>query len=75
MTKYVLNEVPFKTVYLHGMADNRAKNVQVAGNGIDPIVMIENTAASLRLSMIIGTTPGNDFRLYEEKSRVPKFCK
>ena len=38
------------------------------GNGIDPIVMIEKYGAdALRLSMIIGTTPGNDFRLYEEK--------
>jgi len=38
------------------------------GNGIDPLAMIDKYGAdALRLSMIIGTTPGNDFRLYEEK--------
>ncbi|MEK7496783.1 MAG: valine--tRNA ligase [Patescibacteria group bacterium] len=70
MTKYVLNEVPFKTVYLHGMVrDKQGKKMSKSlGNGIDPIVMIEKYGAdALRLSMIIGTTPGNDFRLYEEK--------
>ena len=35
---------------------------------IDPLDMIEKYGAdALRLSMVIGATPGNDVRLYEEK--------
>ncbi|MFA7286653.1 MAG: valine--tRNA ligase [Patescibacteria group bacterium] len=70
MTTYALNEVPFKTVYLHGLVKDREgrKMSKSLGNGIDPIAMIEKYGAdSLRLSMVVGTTPGNDFRLFEEK--------
>jgi valyl-tRNA synthetase len=70
MTSYVLKQVPFKTVYLHGLVrDKQGKKMSKSlGNGIDPLEMIAKYGAdALRLSMIIGTTPGNDFRLYEEK--------
>ncbi len=70
MTSYVLCQVPFKTVYLHGLVrDKQGKKMSKSlGNGIDPLAMIDKYGAdSLRLSMILGCTPGNDFRLYEEK--------
>jgi len=70
MTSYILRDVPFRTVYLHGLVRDKQgrKMSKSLGNGIDPIEMIGKYGAdSLRLSMIIGTTPGNDFRLYEEK--------
>jgi valyl-tRNA synthetase len=70
MTSYVLKQVPFKTVYLHGLVRDKEgrKMSKSLGNGIDPLLMIEKYGAdALRLAMIIGTTPGNDFRLYEEK--------
>ena len=70
MTKYLLRDVPFKTVYLHGLVRDKQgrKMSKSLGNGIDPLAMIDKYGAdALRLSMIIGTTPGNDFRLYEEK--------
>ncbi len=70
MTSYVLKQVPFRTVYLHGLVRDKQgrKMSKSLGNGIDPLEMIEKYGAdALRLSMIIGTTPGNDFRLYEEK--------
>jgi valyl-tRNA synthetase len=70
MTKYILRQVPFRTVYLHGLVrDKQGKKMSKSlGNGIDPVEMIEKYGAdALRLSMVIGNTPGNDFRLYEEK--------
>lgn len=70
MTSYVLKQVPFRTVYLHGLVRDKQgrKMSKSLGNGIDPLEMIQKYGAdALRLSMIIGTTPGNDFRLYEEK--------
>ncbi|MBI5466404.1 MAG: class I tRNA ligase family protein [Candidatus Kerfeldbacteria bacterium] len=70
MTSYVLKQVPFRTVYLHGMVRDKQgrKMSKSLGNGIDPVAMIDKYGAdALRLAMIIGTTPGNDFSLYEEK--------
>lgn len=70
MSGYVLRQVPFRTVYLHGLVRDKQgrKMSKSLGNGIDPIEMINKFGAdALRLSMIIGVTPGNDFRLYEEK--------
>ncbi len=70
MTEYLLSEKPFSLVYLHGMVrDKDGKKLSKSlGNGIDPIKMIDKFGAdALRLSTIIGTAPGNDFRVYEEK--------
>ncbi|MDF1498670.1 MAG: valine--tRNA ligase [Patescibacteria group bacterium] len=70
MTTYTLGEVPFENVYLHGMVRDKQgrKMSKSLGNGIDPIEMIEKYGTdALRLSMIIGSSPGNDLRLFEEK--------
>jgi len=70
MTTYTLGEVPFKKVYLHGLVRDKdgRKMSKSLGNGIDPLDMIEKYGAdATRLSLVIGTTPGNDSRLYEEK--------
>jgi valyl-tRNA synthetase len=71
MTTYALDEIPFKHVFLHGMI--RDKNGDKMSKSkpetcIDPLDMIAKYGAdALRLSFIIGSTPGNDLRLYEEK--------
>jgi valyl-tRNA synthetase len=70
MTTYALDDIPFQKVYLHGLVRARdgKKMSKSLGNGIDPIEMIEKYGTdALRMSMVVGTTPGNDVRLYEEK--------
>jgi valyl-tRNA synthetase len=70
MTTYVLDEKPFDTVYLHGLVRDKQgrKMSKSLGNGIDPLEMIKDYGAdALRLSMVIGSTPGNDVKLYDEK--------
>ncbi len=70
MSVYFLGEVPFHTVYLHGLvrAEDGSKMSKSKGNVIDPLDMIEKYGAdATRLSLLIGTTPGNDTRLSEEK--------
>ncbi|PKL72757.1 valine--tRNA ligase [Candidatus Kuenenbacteria bacterium HGW-Kuenenbacteria-1] len=70
MSLFAIQEIPFENVYLHGMIldKNGKKMSKSKGNGIDPIDMIEKFGAdAVRLSMLIGNTPGNDARLSEEK--------
>jgi valyl-tRNA synthetase len=70
MTEYVMETKPFDQVYLHGLIrDEHGKKMsKSAGNGIDPIPMIEKFGTdAVRLSLIIGATPGNDLSLSETK--------
>ncbi len=70
MSAYAIDDIPFEKVYLHGLIKDKdgRKMSKSLDNGIDPIEMIEKFGAdALRLSMLIGTTAGNDFKLYEEK--------
>ncbi len=64
-------QVPFETVYLHGLIrtrDGRKMSKSDPDTMIDPLDMISKYGAdALRLSMIVGQSPGNDSRLYEEK--------
>ncbi|MFW5885329.1 MAG: class I tRNA ligase family protein, partial [Patescibacteria group bacterium] len=70
MSLFALQEIPFKKVYLHGMVlDKHGKKMSKSkGNGIDPVEMIDKYGAdAVRLSLLIGGTPGNDMRMSEEK--------
>ncbi|MFH1900112.1 MAG: valine--tRNA ligase, partial [Patescibacteria group bacterium] len=70
MSLFAVQEIPFKNVYLNGMIldKNGKKMSKSKGNGIDPIEMIEKFGTdAVRLSLLIGSTPGNDARLSEEK--------
>ncbi|HLD31712.1 MAG TPA: valine--tRNA ligase [Patescibacteria group bacterium] len=70
MSTYALGEVPFSTVYLHGLVrDEQGKKMSKSlGNAIDPLDTIAAYGAdATRLSLVIGNTPGNDLRLSTEK--------
>ena len=70
MSLFALNEIPFEKVYLHGMVlDKHGKKMSKSkGNGIDPLDVIKKFGAdSVRLTMLIGNTPGNDVKISEEK--------
>ena len=72
MSGYLLGDVPFRTVYLHGLLrDAKGRKMSKSlGNGVDPIDMAEKYGAdATRLSLIIGTGPGNDTRVSEDKIR------
>jgi valyl-tRNA synthetase len=63
--------IPFKNVYLHGLIrDINGKKMSKSNpeTCIDPLEMIAKYGTdAVRLSLVIGNTPGNDMRLYEEK--------
>lgn len=70
MSTYLTGEVPFKTVYLHGLVrdDKGRKMSKSLDNIINPLDMIAKYGAdATRLSLVIGSTPGNDTKLSEEK--------
>lgn len=70
MTTYALDDIPFHDVYIHGMlrAKDGRKFSKSLGNGLDPLEIIEKYGTdALRLSLMRGTTPGNDMKFYEEK--------
>ena len=68
--KYATGVYPFKHVYLHGMVCDAhgAKMSKTKGNGIDPLEMIEKFGADpVRLSLLIGTAPGQNIPVGEAK--------
>ncbi len=65
-----MQKAPFHTVLIHGLIrDPQGKKMsKSAGNGVDPIEMIEKYGAdALRFNIITGNSPGNDMRFYEER--------
>ncbi len=67
---YLMNEIPFKDVIIHGIVrDSQGRKMsKTLGNGIDPLDVIEKYGTdSLRFSLVSGTTPGNDIRYMPEK--------
>ena len=56
-------QVPFHTVYLHGLVrtEDRQKMSKSKGTGVDPLpVMEEFGTDALRFTLLVGSTPGND---------------
>ncbi len=70
MSQFLLGEIPFEKVYLHGMLRDKdgKKFSKSSGNNIDPVSIIEKYGAdALRMSLIVGTAPGMDSKVSEEK--------
>ena len=75
MSGYLLKEIPFKTVYLHGLVrDEKGRKLSKSlGNNIDPVEMIERYGAdAVRMAMIIGTSPGSDSKVSLDKIKAYK---
>lgn len=74
-SKYLLKDIPFKSVYFHGLVrDEKGRKMSKSlGNIIDPLDMIQKYGAdALRMSLIVGTGPGNDTKLVEDKIKAYK---
>jgi valyl-tRNA synthetase len=75
---YLTGKVPFHTVYLHGMVNDKQgkKMSKSKGNVVSPIDLTSKYGAdALRIGLVIGNTPGNDLALAEDKIKGYKhFC-
>ncbi|MBI4087237.1 MAG: class I tRNA ligase family protein [Candidatus Liptonbacteria bacterium] len=69
---YLANEVPFRTVYLHGLVnDARGKKMSKSkGNVMNPLDMTEKYGTdALRMALIVGNPAGSEMALSEDKIR------
>ncbi len=63
-------EVPFSTVYLHGLIrdEHGQKMSKTKGNVIDPLILMNDLGTdALRFSVLVGSSPGNDMNLSVKK--------
>ncbi len=63
-------EIPFDTVYLHGLLrdEKGRKYSKSLGNALDPLDMIAQYGTdALRFTLMTGSTPGNDMKLSETR--------
>lgn len=75
MTTYHTGQIPFKTVYLHGLVrdKDRQKMSKSKGNVIDPLGVIDTYGTdALRFALIFSTAAGNDIPLSEDKIKGMK---
>jgi len=70
MTEYAIGEIPFKKVFLHGtVRDGQGRKMSKSlGNGIDPLDIAAKFGADAgRMALIVGTAPGTDSKVSEDK--------
>lgn len=75
MSTYTLDEIPFKTTYLHGLVrDAQGRKMSKSlNNALDPRELIAKYGAdALRMSQIVSNGPGNDLKLGEDKVKAYK---
>lgn len=70
MSGFLLGQVPFKTVLIHGLvrAKDGKKFSKSLNNGVDPLDMIEKHGAdALRMGLLVGSAIGNDIKFDEQR--------
>ena len=68
-------KAPFETVFIHGIVrDSQGRKMSKSlGNGIDPLVVIDEFGAdALRFMLATGNSPGNDMRYSDDKVRASR---
>ena len=68
-------KTPFDTVFIHGIVrDAQGRKMSKSlGNGIDPLVVIDEFGAdALRFMLATGNSPGNDMRYSDDKVRASR---
>lgn len=76
MSTYLLGQVPFRQVLLHGLVRDASKQKmsKSKGNVIDPLVVSDKYGTdALRIALIFSTAAGNDIPMSEDKVRGMKF--
>ena len=75
MSGFFLGEIPFEKVYLHGtVRDAQGRKMSKSlGNGIDPIDVANKFGADAgRMALVVGSTPGIDTKISEDKIKAYK---
>ncbi|HXG68970.1 MAG TPA: valine--tRNA ligase [Blastocatellia bacterium] len=71
MTTYATGQIPFRTVYLHGMVldiEGEKMSKNKPETSIDPLDEIEERGADpLRMAMILNSSPGRDTKLGKDQ--------
>jgi valyl-tRNA synthetase len=73
MSTYLLGDIPFKAVYLHGLVrDAQGRKMSKSlGNIVNPVDLIQKYGTdALRMALIVGNGPGNDVNLDENKIKA-----
>ena len=75
MSQFLLGEIPFKTVYLHGLVRNEKgeKISKSLGGNIDPLeISSQYGTDAMRMALIVGVGPGSDSKLGNDKLKAYK---
>jgi len=75
MSGFFLGDVPFRTVYLHGLVrdEQKRKMSKSLGNALDPLELTKVYGTdALRMALLVGNGPGNDLSLGEQKIKAYK---
>jgi valyl-tRNA synthetase len=70
----MMDDVPFSTIYLHGMVRvDGEKMSKMKGNVKDPVDLIETYGTdAMRLGLVVGSTPGNDVSISDAKMEAQR---
>ena len=75
MSQFLLEDIPFKTIYLHGLVRNEKgqKISKSLGGNVDPLEIISTYGTdALRMALIVGVGPGSDSKLGNDKLKAYK---